>query len=89
MLGKARRVEQRTVNTIDVLMKVIDQHAFVIRLMDHQFNIELARQQLQPLVDLRQCSGAVDVRLAAAEQIEVRPVQDQELHLRMRASSSL
>ena len=89
MLGEASRVEQRAVDGIDVLMKVIDQHAFVIRLMDQQFNVQLSRQQLQPLVDLSQRRGAVDVRFAATEQIEVRSVQDQEFHLRMRASSSL
>ena len=37
-------------------------------------------QRCQPLVDLRQRGRAVDVRLAPAEQVEVRAVQDEDLH---------
>jgi hypothetical protein len=67
-----------------------------------QLDLQLGGQPRQPLVDLGQGGGAVDVRLAAAEQVQVGAVQDEDLHgstgcggggggvhLRMRASSSL
>jgi hypothetical protein len=46
--------------------------------MERQFEPELARVLLAALPHLRQRGGAVDVRLAHAQQIEVGTVQDHQ-----------
>ncbi len=58
----------------------VHERAFVVRLHDHQLDLEAARQRLQALVDLRQRHRAVDLRLAAAEQVQVGAMQDQDAH---------
>ncbi|MNC96047.1 hypothetical protein D3C83_133180 [compost metagenome] len=61
-------------------MEHADQLALDVRLEDDQLDFQLARQGLELLVDLGEGGGAVDVRLAAAEQVQVGAVQDQDLH---------
>ena len=80
VLGEPCRVDQRALCIVDVLVQEVDQHAFVVGLDRLDLHAELGRQRRHLRVDLRQRGVAVDVRLAAAEQVQVRAVQDKELH---------
>src|SRR5207253_1816056 len=50
------------------------------RLQHDQLDLELAREHLQLLVDLGERHRAVDLRLPAAEEVQVGAVQDQNFH---------
>jgi hypothetical protein len=80
VLGESARVDDGARRVVDVLLHEVEQRAFVIRLEDHQLAFHLARERLQLLVDLREGGAAVDVRLAAAEEVQIGSVQDEDLH---------
>jgi hypothetical protein len=77
--GQRRRVEQRR-RRVDDLLQLVDQNAFVIRLQHLESDAALLGQAMQPLIDFGQGRGAVDVRLATAEQVQVGTVEDEEFH---------
>ena len=80
VLRQAARIDERAGGVIHVLVEQVDERAFVVRLEHDQLDLELAREHLQLLVDLGERHRAVDVRLAAAEEIKVGAVQDQNFH---------
>ncbi|MNT96317.1 hypothetical protein D3C72_2383800 [compost metagenome] len=80
MLGQAGRIDQGAARGIDVLVQEIDERALVVGLHGCKLDAEFAGQRGQALVDFRQRGGAIDVRLAAAEQVEVGAVQNKNLH---------
>ena len=80
VLRQRGRIEQRAVERVDALVQLVDEHALVVRLQRLELDAALVSEAMQPLVDLRQGRRAVDVRLAAAEQVQVGAVQDQEFH---------
>jgi hypothetical protein len=57
-----------------VLVQHVDQLAFVVRLEEHQLHLQLLRQLFQLRLHVGERHAAVDVRLAAAEQVQVRAV---------------
>ncbi len=61
-------------------MKRVKERAFVVRLERFDFHRERVAERLQPFVDGVEGGGAVNRRLARAEQIEVGAVQDQDFH---------
>jgi hypothetical protein len=54
-----------------MLVEEVHESAFVVRLQDHQLDLQLARKRLELLVDLLERGGAVDVGLAPAEEVQV------------------
>ncbi|MNN82959.1 hypothetical protein D3C81_1999520 [compost metagenome] len=80
VLGQAGRVHQRALRRVDVLVQEVDQRALVVGLQRGQFYAQFTGQRAQALVDFRQGGGAIDVRLAAPEQVEVWAVQNKNLH---------
>ena len=95
VLRQAGRVHQRAVGAVDALVQPVDQRALVVGLEGLQPHAQFGRESVQPLLDLRERRRSVDVRLAPAEQVEVRTVQDEDqrlvvrrrVHLRTFASS--
>jgi hypothetical protein len=79
VLRQARRVDERALHAVDVRVQLVDQRAFVVGLEGLDLHAQFAGQCHQLLVDLGQRGGAIDVRLAAAEQVEVGSVQNQQL----------
>jgi hypothetical protein len=67
-------------HAVDPLVQLVDQSAFVVRLQDLELGAELAGERVQLRVDLGERGRAVDVRLAPAEQVEVRPCRTRKLH---------
>jgi len=79
MLRQAGWVDEGPSHRVDPLVQPIDQSAFVVRLENLEADAQFARERMQAFVDLGESRRAVDVRFAPAEQVEVRPVQDEEL----------
>jgi hypothetical protein len=79
-LRQPARIEDRAGRVVHVLMERIDQRALVVRLEEDQLDLELLRHLFQLPVDVGERHRAVDVRLAAAKQVQVRAVQHQDLH---------
>jgi hypothetical protein len=63
-------------------LDAVDQLALVVGLERLHGRAALGRQLAQARVDLGQGGAAVDLRLALAEQVQIRAVQDQDLHRR-------
>src|SRR3982751_5001571 len=61
-------------------MNVLDQLALAVTLHELDRDPKLAGNVVEAALDVAQCLGAVDRRLANAEQIEVRTVDDGEPH---------
>ena len=76
--AEAGRIDNRTINVVDVRLKSIDQDAFVIRLLDNQFNTEFRRDAPDVFIDEFKCFQAVNIRLTPPEKIGVWPVQNEE-----------
>ena len=81
--GETGRVDQRPVDIVDVLLKRVHQFALGIRLQGNQLDVDRLREVGQPCVDLIERRRSVDLRLAAAEQIEVGAVEHQDLQPRL------
>ena len=67
------RVAAHRVNAVDEL-------AFAVVLRELELDAELTGHHAKPLLDVRERVAAVDLRLARAEQIEVRPVEHGDPH---------
>ena len=65
-------------------VQAIDQRAFGVRLERDEIMARSLRDRGKIGVDLGQCRAAVNLRLAAAEQVEVRSVEDEDLGHRIR-----
>ena len=65
-------------------MDAVDQGAFVVALEAGQLTAGFLRDLAQALVNLGQCRAAVDGGLARAEQVQVRTMQNQDVHAGVR-----
>src|SRR5207302_9315440 len=63
-----------------LLLQEVDDLAFVVALEQRHLRVALSRGFANHLVQVGQRSGAVDVRLALAEQVQVGAVDDADLH---------
>lgn len=62
-------VEGMPYKAIDVTMQSINQHAFVVGLLDDQFDIELCRQLPKSGIDVIQGEVAIDMRFPSAREV--------------------
>src|SRR5438552_9067334 len=76
--AEAGRIDDRAVNIVDVRLKGIDQHAFVIRLLDDHLDAEFSGKGSNLFIDEFKCRQSVDVRLTAPKKIGVRAVQNEK-----------
>src|SRR6266850_2570782 len=61
-----------------VPLQEVDERAFVVRLIGRELGVGLARDRATAVDDLAQRRRAVDLRLARAESVEIRTVDEQE-----------
>ena len=61
-------------------MNVLDDFAFSIELRELHLCPELGADVTQVLLDLRKCRGTVELGLAHSQEIQVRAVDDGDLH---------
>jgi hypothetical protein len=80
VLRESGRIDDRAIGAVDVLVQLVDERTLVIGREDDQLDPKLLCQLLQLGLDFRQRCRAVDVRLAASEQVEVGSVQDEYSH---------
>ena len=80
VLREAGWIQQCAVRRIDVLVEKVNELAFVIRLEGDDLGAEFLAQLLELLQYLGERGGAVDMRLAPAEQVQIRAVQDEDLN---------
>src|SRR5262249_20904224 len=61
-----------------LLVDAVDQRALVIRLEEHDLDVQLDRTMADPGVDVLEGVATVDLGLARAEQVQVRAVEDED-----------
>ena len=72
VLGEPGRIDQRAGGAVDMLVQLVDQIAFVVRLITDEVDPQPVSDCPQFLVDFGQGGGAIDVRFAPAEQVQIR-----------------
>jgi hypothetical protein len=77
VLGQAAGVQERSVNAIDMVVECVDQDAFVVGLLYDQLHAEFFCQLMEPRVDVIQRDFAVNLRLAPAQEVQIRAVKNQ------------
>ncbi len=75
-VGEAPRIDDDSIRRFTRLLNPVNDPAFVIRLEKAAFKAKLARQPCAILLNVRQRLAAIDFRLAQAQQVEVRAVDD-------------
>src|SRR5436305_15205013 len=73
------RVDDHAVGARSLLLQEVDDLALAVALKDRHLDLQLARLVAHHLVQVDQRPGAVDVRLALAEEVQVRPVDGEQL----------
>src|SRR5207249_7204411 len=73
------RIDDRT-SRVAVLLEEVDQCALVVRLEGHEIAPGLTRDLATARLDLLQRRPAVHLRIACAEQVQVRTIYEEELH---------
>src|SRR5439155_13267196 len=73
------RIDDRT-SRVAVLLQEIDQRALMVRLEGHEVAPGLARDLATARLDLLQRRPPVHLRIAGAEQVQVRTIHEEELH---------
>lgn len=84
VVGERARVDDDRVGPLAVLLDRIDEDALVVALQDPGFDSEVLRFQADHLVDLFQRFLPVEIGLAESGQIEVRPIEDEDLEFSVR-----
>lgn len=79
-MRKRPGIDDDTVRPRPRRMQGINQRALVVRLLDAQFDAFAARDTLKHAVNVGERLFAIDFRFAHSEQIEVRSVQDEDVH---------
>src|SRR5262245_33966717 len=74
-------IDDNRVGLLARRLNEIDQHSFMVRLMKRQLRAREPCKFLAACLDRSKGGGPIDVRLAHAEEVEVRPVQDHQSHL--------
>src|ERR1700732_3523936 len=74
--GIGGRIDDDGIGALPRRLDQVDQLAFMVRLVKGKRKSKLGRFALASLLDLRQRRGAVNMRLAHAEQVEVGAVED-------------
>ena len=77
-VGEAAGIHDRGVEVAP--LEPVDEGALVVRLEEGDIDAEVGRPGGDAGIDLGQRLPAVDRRLAGAQQVEVRPVKDQNVH---------
>ena len=67
VLRQPGRVHQGALCAVDVVVKLVNQRAFMVGLKNLQRNVQFFGQRLQAGIDFSQRGGAVNMRLAAAK----------------------
>ena len=62
----------------------VNQYTFPIRLQADQLHTTGRRTTLQRFIDLSERSVTIDLRLTPTQEVQVWPMQDQDLQLRLR-----
>ena len=75
VVREGRRVEDDEVELMVGLLDGVDEVALVVRLVERRLNAGLSRTLRDHPVDVVERRRAVDLRLARAEQVEVRPME--------------
>src|SRR5207302_10050241 len=65
---------------ITVLLQEVDERALVVRLESHKVGAGLARDLAASGLDLLERRPPVDLGLALAEQVQIRPIDEKDLH---------
>ena len=79
-VGIGTRVQDHAVGAGSRRVQRIDQRAFVIALLESHRDAEITGQRPAGGFDVGESVTAVDVRLARAEQVQVRSVQNEDVH---------
>src|SRR5262249_47026254 len=83
------RVHDHAVDVVVRVVDPVDELALVVRLPAASVQVELVRPRIDAALELVQAQAAVDPRVAPAERVEVRAVEDEDLHQSaMRLSSA-
>jgi hypothetical protein len=82
-VGEAARIDQGPGEVAAV--QPVDEDAFMIRLAEVDFDPELGGSAPDPVVDLVERLGTIDLGLAGADEIEVGAVEDQDGEVHGRA----
>src|SRR5437016_8424454 len=77
-----RRVQDNHIESVSRFLNPTDQFAFEIALSELGCCSQLGRPFSHVGLDLRQRLSAINSRLALTEQVQIRPVQTQDLHAR-------
>ena len=75
----SRRVQNNYVESVSRFLNPSDQFAFEVALSELGCGSQLGRPLSHVGLDLRQRSPAINSRLALTEQVQIRPVQTQDL----------
>jgi len=73
-------VHHRTLDAAAQRMNVLHQLPFAVPLNELERSTELARDVMQPTFDFSQSFRSIDRRLAHAEQVEIRTIDDRDPH---------
>src|SRR5439155_80205 len=76
---EAARIDDRT-GRLAVLLQKVDERALVVRLERDEIRAGVARELPAALLDGGERRRAVDLGLARSEEVQVRPVHEEELH---------
>ena len=78
-MRESARIDDGT-RRVAVLLQEIDERTLVIRLVRDEVPTSLPRDLATARLDLREGRGPVQLRIAHAEQVQVGPVHEQDLH---------
>src|SRR5688572_11824062 len=77
-MGERRRVDDDAVGAVDAALDPVDDLRLAVRLVERDRQAALVGARPAHFLDLLERGRAVDVRLARAEQVEVRTVENQD-----------
>jgi hypothetical protein len=75
-MGEGTGVDDDADGLLTGLVDPVDDLVFAVRLVEADLEVELLAQRPAGILDIGQRLRAVDVRLALAEQVQVRAVED-------------
>jgi hypothetical protein len=78
--GVARRIDDQGVGVGARRLDQVDQHAFVVGLVERQLGAREPGERLATRLDRVERGGPVDMRLPHAEQVQVGAVEDHDAH---------
>src|SRR5215467_2501547 len=79
IVGESAGIDDHAGGSRRLFLQEVDDLALAVALEERQFNFQLRGVRLHEVVEVGERLRAVNVRLALAEQVEVRPVDDDDL----------